>query len=75
MSEVDERTWRNRFILINLAQIGGTVVVLLALLLWQTNVFVEGGHWIGFPIALVGLVISFFAPRMMAKRWKRPPNQ
>lgn len=74
MSEVDERTWRNRFILINLAQIGGTVVVLLALLLWQTNVFVDGGHWIGFPIALVGLVISFFAPRMLAKRWKRPPG-
>ena len=74
MSEVDERTWRNRFILINLAQIGGTVVVLLALLLWQTNVFVEGGHWIGFPIALAGLAVSFFAPRTMAKRWKRPPN-
>ena len=43
MSEVDERTLRNRFIFINLAQIGGTVVVLLALLLWQTNVFFDGG--------------------------------
>ena len=74
MSEVDERTWRNRFILINLTQIGGTIVVLLALLLWQTSIFVEGGHWIGFPIALAGLVVSFFAPRAMAKRWKRPPN-
>ena len=74
MNDVDERTWRNRFILINLAQIGGTIVVLLALLLWQTNVFVAGGHWIGFPIALVGLAASFFAPRMLAKRWKRPPT-
>ncbi|WP_166038342.1 hypothetical protein [Sphingosinicella sp. YJ22] len=74
MNEVDERTWRNRFILINLAQIGGTVVVLLALLLWQTNVFVAGGHWIGFPIALVGLAASFLAPRMLARRWKRPPG-
>ncbi|MFN3725059.1 MAG: hypothetical protein ACK4SZ_02015 [Allosphingosinicella sp.] len=74
MNEVGERTWRNRFIAMNLVQIGGTIVVLLALLLWQTSVFVEGGHWIGFPIALVGLVISFFAPRAMAKRWKRPPN-
>ena len=74
MSDVDQRTWRNRFIIMNLVQIGGTVVVLLALLLWQSNVFVDGGHWIGFPIALVGLVISFFAPRAMAKRWKRPPG-
>ena len=74
MSDVDERTWRNRFIAMNLVQIGATLVVLLALLLWQTSVFVDGGHWIGFPIALVGLVTSFFAPRAMAKRWKRPPN-
>ncbi|MDB5667068.1 MAG: hypothetical protein JWL74_18 [Alphaproteobacteria bacterium] len=74
MNEVDQRTWRNRFIVMNLVQIGGTIVVLLALLLWQSSVFVEGGHWIGFPIALVGLVISFFAPRALAKRWKRPPN-
>ena len=75
MNEVDERTWRNRFIVMNLVQIGGTVFVLLALLLWQSSVFVEGGHWIGFPLALVGLVISFFGPRTMAKRWKRPPGQ
>lgn len=74
MSEVDQRTWRNRFIVMNLVQIGGTIVVLLSLLLWQSNVFVEGGHWIGFPLALGGLVISFFGPRTMAKRWKRPPT-
>ena len=74
MSEVDQRTWRNRFIIMNLVQIGGTIVVLLAVLLWQSDVFVEGGHWIGFPIAFIGLVISFFAPRALAKRWKRPPT-
>lgn len=74
MSELDQRTWRNRFIVMNLVQIGGTIVVLLALLLWQSDVFVRGGHWIGFPIALAGLVVSFFGPRAMAKRWKRPPN-
>ncbi len=72
MSDIDQRTWRNRFIVMNLVQIGGTIVVLLALLLWQSSVFVEGGHWIGFPLALAGLVISFFGPRMMARRWKRP---
>jgi len=74
VNEVDERTWRNRFIVMNLVQIGGTVVVLLAVLLWQSNVFVEGGHWIGFPIALLGLVVSFFGPRTLARKWKQPPK-
>jgi len=73
VNQVDERVWRKRFIVMNLVQIGGTLIVLLALILWQTDVFAEGGHWIGFPIALAGLVISFFAPRAMARNWKRPP--
>ena len=61
--EQQEALWRNRFILINLVRIGGTVVVLLALLLWQSDIFVEGGSIIGFPLALVGLVVSFLAPK------------
>ena len=68
-------TWRNRFILIFLVQVGGTLLVLFSLLLWQTSYIVQGGHWIGFPLALVGLVISFFGPRMMAKRWKSQGRQ
>ena len=33
----DEATWRNRFILVNLVRIGGTVVVLLGLLVWHSD--------------------------------------
>ena len=69
----EERMWRDRFILINLVRIGGTVVVLLALALWQSDLFVEGGSILGFPIALAGLVISFFAPKWLARRWRTPP--
>lgn len=68
-----DATWRNRFIIVNLVQIGGTLLVLFALLLWQTDYIVEGGTALGFPLALVGLVISFFGPRMLARHWKRPP--
>lgn len=71
VSEVSEATWRTRFILVNVVTIGGTVLVLFALLLWQTDYIVEGGSVVGFPLALIGLVISFFAPRVMASRWKR----
>jgi hypothetical protein len=64
----------NRFILMNLLRIGATVVVLLALLLWQSDVFVEGGSILGLPIALAALVVSFFGPKWLAARWRTPPG-
>ena len=70
----EEALWRNRFILINLVRIGGTVVVLLALALWQSDLFVPGGTIVGFPIALAGLVVSFWGPKWLARRWRTPPE-
>ena len=72
--EQEEALWRNRFILINLVRIGGTIVVLLALALWQSDMFVRGGSIIGFPIALAGLVVSFWGPKWLARRWRTPPE-
>lgn len=70
----DEQMWRNRFILINLTRIGGTALVLFALVIWQGDLLVEGGHIIGFPLALAGLAISFLGPRYLARRWRTPPD-
>jgi len=70
----DVAHWRNRFILLNLVRIGGTVVTLLAILLWQSDTFVEGGSWFGFPLALLGLAASFVAPLHLARRWRTPPG-
>lgn len=72
--EQQEAHWRNGLILMNLARIGGTIVVLLAILLWQTDMFVQGGSIVGFPIAIAGLVTSFFAPKWLAGRWRTPPG-
>ena len=74
MNDDNEAQWRNRFILMNLVRIGATIVVLLALLLWQTDVFVAGGSIIGFPIAIFALVVSFFGPKYVAGRWRTPPE-
>jgi hypothetical protein len=71
--ERQEALWRRRFILMNLVRIGGTIVVLLGLLLWQSDVFVEGGSIVGFPIAILALVVSFFGPKYVAGRWRTPP--
>lgn len=71
----DEATWRNRFILMNVARIAFTIVVLFGLALWQSDLIVQGGSIIGFPIALLGLVASFSAPKWLARRWRTPPGQ
>ena len=71
---ITEETWRNRFILLNLTRIGGTIVVLIGLVVWHADLVRQGGAIeIGLPMALVGLVISFWGPRQLARKWKTPP--
>jgi len=71
----DVTLWRNRFILVNLVRIGATAFVLFALVLWQSDAIVEGGTVLGFPLALAGLVVSFWAPKWLARRWREPPTR
>ncbi|HEY0446962.1 MAG TPA: hypothetical protein VGD19_10975 [Allosphingosinicella sp.] len=71
---VDEATWRNRFIILNLTRIGGTLVVLIGLLIWHGDLYRQGGAMeVGLPLALIGLVISFWGPMQLARKWKTPP--
>lgn len=69
----DEALWRSRFILLNLARIGGTIVVLIGLFIWQTGFIRAGGSVeIGLPLTLIGLFVSFGAPRYLARKWRTP---
>ena len=71
----DETLWRNRFIAINLVRIGGTIVVMIALAIWYSDILVEGGTMIiGLPLALAGLVVSFWGPKWLVARWRTPPG-
>jgi pilus assembly protein TadC len=70
-----DSVWRNRFILMNLAGIAGTAVALLGLAIWYSDLLVEGGSMaIGLPMALIGVVASFIAPKLLARRWRTPPG-
>jgi len=72
---IDEDTWRNRIIAINLIRMSGTVVVLIGLLIWHSDIVVErGSMMIGLPLALIGLVVSFYGPKYLARRWRTPPG-
>jgi len=57
----------------NLLRIGATIGVLASLLLWQTDMIVEGGSILGLPLAFGLLVVSFFGPKWLAGRWREPP--
>lgn len=74
MTPIDEATWRNRFIMMNLSRIGFTAVALIGLAVWQSDLIVEPTV-LGFPIALVGVIGSFMAPKWLARRWRTPPEQ
>ena len=75
MTPSDEDVWRNRFITLNLTRIGGTIIVLLGLLVWYSDTLVQGGTMaVGLPVALIGLAISFGGPIWLAKKWKTPPG-
>lgn len=72
MNPVDEKTWRNRFITLQLTRIGGTLIVLFGLLVWYGDVLVRGGTIaVGLPLALIGLVVSFWGPKHLSRKWRR----
>ncbi len=69
----DDAIWRKRFILLNLTRIGGTLVALVGLLIWHSDWWRPGGAVeVGLPVALVGLLISFGAPKYLARKWRTP---
>ncbi|MEA1014988.1 hypothetical protein [Sphingosinicella sp. LY1275] len=71
--EQEQAMWRNRFIMMNVVRIAATVGVLIGLLIWQTDMVREGGApEIGLPMALIGLVASFGAPKYLARKWRTP---
>jgi hypothetical protein len=72
--EQDETLWRNRFIAVNMMRIGATLVVLLGLAIWQTDLIVAGGSILGLPITLIALVVSFWGPTWLSRQWRKPPR-
>ena len=72
---VDDETWRNRFVILNLVRIGGTVATLFGLAIWETDFLRPGGVIaLGLPLAIFGLLVSFGGSRWLIRKWRTPPE-
>ncbi|MCU0948535.1 MAG: hypothetical protein MUF47_09825 [Porphyrobacter sp.] len=59
---------RNRFIIMNVARLGGVVLVMLGFAIIQR--VVDLPFALGVVLAVVGFVDFFAAPILLARRWK-----
>jgi hypothetical protein len=72
---VDEAVVRNRFIILNLVRIGGSVLAVAGIVVWQADWLRDGGvPVIGIPMALIGLYVSFGLSQQLARKWRTPPT-
>jgi hypothetical protein len=65
-----------RFAVIQLVRVSGVALVLLGLLIQARRlaVFATVPGWVGYVLAVIGLLEVFLFPRLLARRWRTPPS-
>ena len=71
----EERRARSRYVVISACHIGGTMIALFGLVIWQGNVLRAGG-WpsLGIGLFVIGAIEALLVPKLLARRWRSPPN-
>ena len=59
---------KKRFLVMGLVRIGALGALLIGLAIARS--VLAGPFWLGVALAIGGMVAFFFAPPMLAKRWK-----
>lgn len=67
---VSEDVARNRFIVINLVRLVGTVMVLASMLILANAI--EGPYALGYVLLAAGLFEIFAVPQLLARKWRTP---
>lgn len=72
----DKEIAQQRFLLLNAARGVGTIIMVIGLVLWYTDILDIGGAPLtgGLTFA-VGLILSFVLPSYLARKWRTPPPQ
>lgn len=70
-----ERLAKSRYHTIVLVQFTGVLLMVIGMWIWFGDILREGG-WIalGAPIFVLGVFESLFLPKLLARRWKSPPE-
>ena len=65
-----------RFAIIQIVRFSGVALVLLGLAIQSGRVAALAGipAWIGYVLIAVGLIDTFVAPAVLARRWRTPPQ-
>ncbi len=72
----DKETAQQRFLLLNAARGAGTIIMVIGLVLWYTDLLDIGGAPLtGGLIFACGLLLSFVLPTWLARKWRTPPGQ
>jgi hypothetical protein len=68
----EEAVWRKRLLLYSLVRAGGVVIFLVGVAIIYTGIVRRGG-WpqLGAVVAILGVLDSFFAPRLLKRHWDR----
>jgi hypothetical protein len=66
----DEDLWRRRFYIYSAVRIGGLAIFFLGIVIAYSNLVRPGG-WpqVGAIVAIMGVIDSLFAPRLLKKVW------
>jgi membrane protein implicated in regulation of membrane protease activity len=67
----EDDVWRKRLLIYTLVRLGGIVIFLLGIAIVYTNI-VRSGGWpqLGALVAIGGVIVAFFAPRLLRRSWK-----
>ena len=67
---MDEEIARQRLLIYSLVRLGGLAIFFLGIAIFYTNLARPGG-WpqLGAIVAIMGVIDSFFAPRLLKKVW------
>jgi membrane protein implicated in regulation of membrane protease activity len=73
---IDEDVARRRLLVYSLVRMGGLVIFFLGLAIVYTNVVRPGG-WpqLGAIVAILGVVDSVLAPRLLKRAWDREDQE
>jgi hypothetical protein len=72
MAMDEDDVWRKRLLIYTLVRFVGILIFLLGVAIIYTDIVRPGG-WpqLGAVVAILGVVDSFFAPRLIKRAWER----